>query len=146
MRFHIENIGKIQEADIALNGLTVITGENDCGKSTIGKLLFSTIKSLSNNLFLPVDDLQKSLLQKHVQSLYRRLSRKIRTENKILDDLFPLPIGHLVSKLQSIQDSSSFDKFLEERIAAVNQLPNITPRIRKLMLQDIKNIGICIMV
>ena len=57
MRFHIENIGKIQEADIALNGLTVITGENDCGKSTIGKLLFSTIKSLSNNLFLPVDDL-----------------------------------------------------------------------------------------
>lgn len=144
MRFHIENIGKIQEADIALNGLTVITGENDCGKSTIGKLLFSTIKALSNNLYIPVGDLQKSLLQKHVQSLYRRLSRKIRTENKSLDQLFPLSSGHLVSKLQSIQDSSSLDKFLAERTAAVNQLPNVAPRIRKLMLQDIKNIGICL--
>lgn len=34
MRLHIQNINKIKEADIALNGLTVIVGENDMGKST----------------------------------------------------------------------------------------------------------------
>lgn len=32
MRLQIQNINKIKEADIALNGLTVIVGENDMGK------------------------------------------------------------------------------------------------------------------
>ena len=47
MRLRIENINKIKEADIALNGLTVIVGENDMGKSTIGRAFFSTIKAVS---------------------------------------------------------------------------------------------------
>ena len=40
MRLEIQNINKIKEADFALNGLTVIVGENDMGKSTIGSILF----------------------------------------------------------------------------------------------------------
>ena len=48
MRFIIENINKVRKADISLKGLTVIAGENDSGKSTVGKLLFSTIKALVN--------------------------------------------------------------------------------------------------
>jgi predicted ATPase len=34
----IENVSIIKQAKIALNGLTVIAGENDTGKSTVGKL------------------------------------------------------------------------------------------------------------
>ena len=57
MRLHIQNINKIKEADIALNGLTVIVGENDMGKSTIGRAFFSTItvkpfKDISASLIL----------------------------------------------------------------------------------------------
>ena len=48
MRLNITHINKIKKADIVLNGLTVIAGNNDSGKSTVGKLLFSVIKSLSN--------------------------------------------------------------------------------------------------
>lgn len=48
MRLNITHINKIKKADIILNGLTVIAGNNDSGKSTVGKLLFSVIKSLSN--------------------------------------------------------------------------------------------------
>ena len=47
MRLKIKNIGIIKEADIKLSGLTVIAGENDTGKSTVGKLMFSIIKALN---------------------------------------------------------------------------------------------------
>lgn len=46
---HIEinNFGKIDSAKIKINGLTLIAGVNDTGKSTAGKILFSIIKATS---------------------------------------------------------------------------------------------------
>ena len=41
MKLYIKNIGKINEASIEINGITVIGGENNTGKSTLGKSLFS---------------------------------------------------------------------------------------------------------
>ena len=41
MKLHIENFMKIARADIQVDGLTVIAGENNTGKSTIGKVLYS---------------------------------------------------------------------------------------------------------
>ena len=41
MKLSIKNIGKLKEADVEINGITVITGENDTGKSTVGKVLWS---------------------------------------------------------------------------------------------------------
>lgn len=45
MRFHVENIGKVESATIDMQGITVIAGENNTGKSTIGKSLFSIFNS-----------------------------------------------------------------------------------------------------
>lgn len=39
MKLHIENIGKIRRADLEFKGLTVIVGDNNSGKSTVGKTL-----------------------------------------------------------------------------------------------------------
>ena len=47
MQVTFKNTGMIEEADIRFNGLTVIAGENDTGKSTIGKLMFSIIKTFN---------------------------------------------------------------------------------------------------
>ena len=33
MKLHVENFAKIKEADIEINGITVIAGENNTGKS-----------------------------------------------------------------------------------------------------------------
>ncbi|PFC23505.1 hypothetical protein CN264_19040 [Bacillus cereus] len=49
MRLTIKNIGLVKEADIKLEGLTIIAGENDTGKSTVGKTLFSIIKGMNNH-------------------------------------------------------------------------------------------------
>lgn len=46
MKLSIKNIGKIESADIRLDGITVICGENNTGKSTIGKVLFSCFNSM----------------------------------------------------------------------------------------------------
>lgn len=45
MQLHLENIGKLTKADIEIKGITVIAGENDTGKSTVGKVLFSVFDS-----------------------------------------------------------------------------------------------------
>ena len=45
MKLHIENIAKIKKADIDINGITVIAGENNTGKSTVGKVLYCLFNS-----------------------------------------------------------------------------------------------------
>ena len=46
MNFELRNFGKIYEADVKLDGITVICGDNNTGKSTVGKALFSFYNSL----------------------------------------------------------------------------------------------------
>ena len=48
MELIIDNIAKIKHAEIKLKGITVIAGNNDTGKSTVGKVLFSMFNSLNN--------------------------------------------------------------------------------------------------
>lgn len=48
MKLVLKNVGKVQNAAVEINGITVITGENDTGKSTVGKALFSMFNSFYN--------------------------------------------------------------------------------------------------
>ena len=43
MQIKLENIGIVKNSSIELNGLTVITGKNNSGKSTVGKTLYAII-------------------------------------------------------------------------------------------------------
>lgn len=47
MRIDIKNFSAVREASVKCDGLTVIAGENDTGKSTVGKLIFSIVKAIS---------------------------------------------------------------------------------------------------
>jgi len=47
MEIQLKNIGMIKEASIKIDGLTVIAGENDTGKSTVGKALFAMINEVT---------------------------------------------------------------------------------------------------
>lgn len=48
MRIELQNIAKIQSAACDINGLTVIVGDNNAGKSTMGRALFSVFHSLQD--------------------------------------------------------------------------------------------------
>ena len=48
MKLKIDNIGKVRHADLDLDGMTVIIGDNNMGKSTVGKVLYSVFHSFSH--------------------------------------------------------------------------------------------------
>ena len=140
MKFRIENINKVHKADISLNGLTVIAGPNSSGKSTIGKMLFSTIKTLSNTNENK-EYKRQDLLRKYTMSLYKRMDiRKLNSEV-----LFPFSITKFINELTSLdsEDESSVTHFFTLREKAINEM-DISPRIKSLMLQDLENIEICL--
>ncbi len=141
MRLKIRNINKVQEADIKLNGLTVIAGANSSGKSTVGKLLFSMVKSMANADELSHQSREKKI-QKRVDQLYSRLRGCFsRVNDPEMDELFPLPSSKMVGRLTALDDRESLKDYLAgimERLAA----KGITPRMRSLFAEDIENIRI----
>ena len=48
MQLTLKNIGKIETASVEINGITVIAGENNTGKSTVGRSLFAVFNSFYN--------------------------------------------------------------------------------------------------
>jgi len=50
MELQLKNIGMIKEANVKIDGLTVIAGENDTGKSTVGKALYFKLQFLEQRM------------------------------------------------------------------------------------------------
>lgn len=46
MKIVLKNIGKLQCADIDIDGITVIAGANNTGKSTVSKALYAFFNGL----------------------------------------------------------------------------------------------------
>jgi len=81
-------IGAIENADVKFDGLTVIAGENDTGKSTVGKLVFAVIKAISRyEQDLEVGKEQNTI--RAIESLYRELRRSVGNFEEIKHDFLP---------------------------------------------------------
>lgn len=143
MRLKIQNINKVQEADIKLDGLTVIAGANSSGKSTVGKLLFSIIKAISN-----ADELshqgKENKLRKRVNQLYNRVNGCFsRYEDESVNEKFPLPSIKMVEHLLRLEDSEAVKNYLKQILSWVDS-KGVTPRIKSLFDEDIENIRIAL--
>lgn len=80
MQIHLKNIGLIQDSSIKLDGLTVITGANDSGKSTVGKALYAVLASVANISEAAEDDLYNTLTIK-----FHRLMQFV-SRQKLIND------------------------------------------------------------
>jgi predicted ATPase len=73
MKIEIENVGLVEKTAIAIDGITVIAGENGSGKSTISKALFASFNGL-RNLSKKVSQVRsysiKSLIDDFIYSKY----------------------------------------------------------------------------
>ena len=69
MKLVIENLAKIKHADIQIDGITVIAGNNNTGKSTIGKTLYSAFTSLY--------DLNAKIEKQRVEEILRVCDRPV---------------------------------------------------------------------
>lgn len=76
MRLIIDNFAKIKHADIVIDGITVIAGENNTGKSTVGKILYSSFNSLC--------DIDLKIEQERLKSIRNIIRRVLR--NTLMND------------------------------------------------------------
>lgn len=82
MLLTLKKIGRIADAEIELNGITVIAGVNDTGKSTVGKVLFCIFNS-----FYKIDK------QIYTERLY--------SINEILNDAYRNKTNRITSRIHT---------------------------------------------
>lgn len=118
MRLVINNIGLVKEADIKLEGLTIIAGENDTGKSTVGKSLFSLIKGINIHqkdfkevIFTQIEEIIDSIYFK-----IRKISKEFKRENSIeeVSMLYPPNIRRDLLKYLRIEDFQGLRHYVQK--------------------------------
>ena len=136
MKLKIRNIGCISEGEVQLNGLTVIAGKNGSGKSTISKILFSTIKAMAN-ITNDKDISRMALLEKYCGSLYSRINMVIREK-----DNTPIPKlpNEFIRTLWEMRDSETIEKYLSDISVYVKSIDEINPRTKQLANDDLNSI------
>lgn len=150
MQLKISNVGKIEKAVIDIDGITVIAGENNAGKSTIGKILFTIFNSMNNmdkkiaqerrnriNNIVNMS-LQGRVLQNTINFAERR--RNINTLTRRLSDAIVEYLnGEMVENMEDfvriqISESSVFEntedmeEFIKECANKVESLFNISDK------------------
>ena len=76
MKIRLKNIGIIKDSEINLDGLTVITGKNNSGKTTVGKALYSLLDGVSN--------IQQKAEKDKVYYIWRQLNKVSNTLSDFL--------------------------------------------------------------
>lgn len=109
MQLEIKNIGKIKSATLEFNGITVVAGNNNTGKSTIGKVLFA--------LFSKFNNINEAIDKYKYDAIIARVFKELSTYD--LDDSIILGSPALIQmfKRGNYQSSQSILKFLEGLIS-----------------------------
>lgn len=136
MKLKLHNILKIENADIEIGGLTVLTGENNSGKSTVGKILFSLLKAANN--VRQVDKMKTvSLIRAELFSLKKMFHSSESVF--ILEDVQSLSLNLidkiiLIDDLRKILENEAEKRDFSSRMVAVvrNRLARIDKFITKL--------------
>ena len=124
MRMKIDNFAKIKHVEITIDGITVIAGENNTGKSTIGKVLYSAF-----NAFYDMDLKIENRRQEEILEITRRGVRNALmhsmpgTRNSSYLRITSDKIGRTISsKLMEAEsmDEVLFRDYLEQACAQYN--------------------------
>ena len=111
MKLTINNIGKLKNAEVEINGITVIAGENNTGKSTVGKslwALFNGFYKINEQIFLEKLDNIEDVLEK----FYRTETNDFTTFRNYMDK-----VRDFRRKIYSNRDWLDFDENkLKEKI------------------------------
>lgn len=133
MQITLKNINKIKEGTINLNGLTVIAGVNDSGKSTVGKMLFALTKAIYNTKHYSENRRTRDISLR-VYSLYRYISL---SGLNFSDLSVPDQPREFVQLLLGMDDEALiFLKTLEAKIANTE----VVPRYRASIMRHIDSI------
>jgi len=107
MRLKISGIGKIENSEIEMNGITVIAGENDTGKSTFGKVLYC--------MFNAFCDTENKILNERVYSFRYLINSTLRSTPPI-GDYFD--VNTIIKFIKEAKDKN-IEEFSEDSIRKV---------------------------
>ena len=123
MRLSIENVGILSKVDLEINGITVIAGENDTGKSTISKSLYA----MFNGCYRLEERIINTKLNTIVDEVFEYLERSY-TPRYIPDYLREKYIGkeRIVEVLQSKLnlEKENIKKLVNEIVKNINEEKN----------------------
>lgn len=88
MKLKLKNVGKIEKAEIEINGITVIAGENNTGKSTVGKMLYCIFHSFYK-IEQQIEDEKRKTIGRVLLNYYNEeypFNKRFNTE-KIVSDI-----------------------------------------------------------
>ena len=150
MNLKISNIGKIKTADIALNGITIIAGDNNTGKSTVGKVLFGVFNScykidqyIENQKIIRLEREIETVIDAHCQGEFdiedalfefnQSNRQRTRTNSRMIlsrllkNNSFAAAMEYLTHTLPAyiLSNLDSIDDVCEEIVAIVDNLNNI---------------------
>ena len=110
MKISLNNISKVKKADIEIKGITVIAGENNTGKSTVGKALWSIFNSFYN--------IKKELKIEREETILKKIMKEIDID-RIKDINFVRKVSRKLSSL-NLPDKKEIEKILLESFRAFN--------------------------
>lgn len=155
MNLKIENVGIIKHADVKLNGLTVIAGENDSGKSTVGKMMFSIVKAASryeqdlneNKEHIITRILEEIYLFARNTSVHSTEKSSFEFRSAVRDKLYPLSffreIKPFISASQDVllfeTSEQSIDRIFDSKIQLIELAKSESLKLRVLdKLEELK--------
>ena len=112
MQIKLDNVGIVKNSSIDINGLTVITGANNSGKSTVGKAAYALVRSVENyELKAMIDRFDYAV--SHLKEIPNFFPITIKTALKSLSNSDPtLKPVFLDTKLFREFEVSEIDSFL----------------------------------
>ena len=127
MKLTIRNFAKIKSAEVLLDGMTVICGDNNTGKSTIGKVLATFIESfvdLQKKVISDRKEKYKNLLSSrtHLASSKKASFHLAVVLNKLLqhslqDEELAVTVGNILNEAPDSENSQSVLKRIKEVLA-----------------------------
>lgn len=142
MRLKLNNIGIIKEADITLNGLTVIAGENDSGKSSVGKVLYALIKTIKWSSNIQGDREKEEYHKNKFNGYIKKLFNKQISENGFIEFKYDNEDFKVVIKKNICQTFEFSNDYINSEAKLFSPLFIDSPYIWNILptLRTIKNI------
>lgn len=152
----VEDFRAVKSAEIILDGITVVSGENGCGKSTLSKLLYYAFKTVNEyermvrqELYVSVDSILK-----RVSNLFNDLNPWLKRYNEEWmgvnlfpnkEDYFLVPLPNLLSIcVQYLDPLYGFPKFDVEKYGMEDKefMLAFLVRARMILLSILKEYGL----
>jgi predicted ATPase len=120
MNVKLKNIGIISDADVSVEGITVISGNNGTGKSTVGKVLYSVVDGLNDLYDKQKKDIAvyaKNVLEKARENFtwhFAFFSLNEEIEDEVMRDFFSRDDSKIIGTENDIENIKVIREHLQK--------------------------------